>query len=102
MSRKKSEKPWMALKVDLEKAYDRIGWSFIEETLHELGIPVQFISWVMYCVSSVSMQIIWNGDLSKGFRPTCGIRQGDPLSPYLFVLCMERLSHAIVKRILIS
>lgn len=51
----------------------------------------------MYCVSTASMQILWNGAISKTFKPTRGVRQGDPLSPYLFVLGMERLGYLIEK-----
>lgn len=47
------------------------------------------------CLSTCSMSILWNGTPTESFQPTRGIRQGDPLSPYLFVLCMERLIHVI-------
>ncbi|KAL4346847.1 hypothetical protein GQ457_17G009160 [Hibiscus cannabinus] len=95
----KGSKTWMAIKVDLEKAYDRLEWSFIEETLQELNLPPRFIGWIMYCVRLVSTQIMWNGEVTECFSPSRGIHQGDPLSPYLFVLCMERLSHAIGRKI---
>ena len=83
------------IKVDLEKAYDRLGWRFLESTLRDIGFTRRFASIIMNYVSTCSMQVFWNGNLSKKFQLTRRVRQGDPLSPYLFVLCIEKLAHII-------
>ena len=85
----------MIIKIDLEKAYDKLNWNFLEETLQDLYLPVQISRLIMQCVTSSSMKLLWNGTTTETFKPTHGIHQGDPLSPYLFVLCLERLAHAI-------
>ncbi|GMI93153.1 hypothetical protein HRI_002984600 [Hibiscus trionum] len=95
MRKKKGKIGWMALKIDLEKAYDIFEWKFVHETLVELNIPIALINLIMHCVTSVSTQVLWNGSVFETFNPSRGIRQGDLLSPYLFVLCMERPTHAI-------
>ena len=95
MRTKKGQKGFVAVKVDMEKAYDRFDWKFLECTLGSLGLAEGFIGLIMKFVNSVSMRILWNGQESKEFQPTRGVRQGDPLSPYLFILCMERLSQII-------
>ncbi|KAL4273826.1 hypothetical protein GQ457_13G020550 [Hibiscus cannabinus] len=99
MGSKKTKQGWMATKVDLEKAFDRIKWDFLRETLEEAGFPLPLIRIIMHCVSSSLVQVQWNGVLSPPFSPERGVRQGDPLSPYLFVLAMERLGHAIRKAV---
>ncbi|KAL4298891.1 hypothetical protein AHAS_Ahas17G0046200 [Arachis hypogaea] len=85
----------MAIKIDLEKAYDRLSWNFIERCLQDYSIPPELISVIMNCIRSTSFQVLWNGEKTNVFSPTCGIRQGDPLSPYIFVICIDRLSHLI-------
>lgn len=85
----------MAIKVDLEKAYDRLKWDFIRNTLMEMRIPQNLVDVIMMCITTCSMRILWNGEATEAFYPTRGIRQGDPLSPYIFVACVERLSRLI-------
>ena len=58
---------FMAVKVDLEKAYDRLGWNFIADTLNDIGIPGRLISVIMKCLTGTTMQIRWNGDVTEAF-----------------------------------
>ena len=88
----------MAIKVDLEKAHDKIKWSFIREVLINANFPQNVISLIMSCVSSVSTSILFNGGNMEPILPSRGIRQGDPLSPYLFILCMEALGYFIEEK----
>lgn len=89
------KKGFFAWKIDLSKAYDRLRWDFIESVLFETKLPHNLVKLIMHCVTSTSFQISFNGELTDSFKAQRGIRQGDPLSPYIFVLCMEKLSHLI-------
>ncbi|KAK4282132.1 hypothetical protein QN277_013544 [Acacia crassicarpa] len=89
MKKIKGRKGLMALKIDLEKAYDRIQWDFLRNVLVEVGFEPQFINLIMHCVTTVSFNILWNGSKTMDFEAMRGLRQGDPLSPLLFVLCMD-------------
>ena len=86
------------LKVDLRKAFDTIRWDFIIRTLKALSIPHKFIGWVYQCISTASFTISVNGSSSGFFESTNGIRQGDPMSPYIFVLAMEAFSRLLLSR----
>lgn len=85
----------MVLKIDLKKAFDRIEWSFIKETPTLFHLPTKLISLIISCITSTSISILINDDKTTPFKPTRGIRQEDSLSPYIFILCMRRLSRDI-------
>ncbi|KAA3473450.1 LINE-1 reverse transcriptase isogeny [Gossypium australe] len=90
---------WMAVKLDLEKAYNRVSWDFINVLLTAVGILLFLCNVIMTAISSSTMQVLWNGVPTQKFKLNRGIRQGCPLSPYLFVLCMEWLGHFIHSRV---
>ncbi|CAN0916841.1 LINE-1 retrotransposable element ORF2 protein [Linum grandiflorum] len=92
-------KPNMVIKIDLAKAYDKIEWNFVRDTLDLAGFPSHLCSVIMNCISTASFQVLWNGSCSESFKPTRGLRQGCPLSPYLFTLCIERLSQMIMSAV---
>nr|XP_025692428.1 uncharacterized protein LOC112794656 [Arachis hypogaea] len=92
---KKGACGYMAIKIDLEKAYDLLNWEFIRDTLIEARLPENLVDLISHCYLSAEMKVLWNGIPSNSFTPSRGIRQGDPMSPYLFVLCIERLSQII-------
>jgi len=88
---------WAVLKLDMEKAYDRLEWDFINKCLHELGFHPQWIQWIFKCISSVSYFLLIDGEPKGFFQLTRGIRQGEPLLPYIFILCMEVLTTTLIK-----
>lgn len=95
MKKKKSKKGDLVLNLDLEKAYDMVNWDFLRETLIMFGFPRTLVSLIMHSISSSSVSLLWNGSKTENFKPLGGLRQGDPLTPYFFVLCMERLGSMI-------
>ncbi|XP_056691836.1 uncharacterized protein [Spinacia oleracea] len=87
--------PRCMIKVDLKKSYDSLEWPFLKTMLSELGFPMKFVNWVMQCLYSVSYSILINGCPTKPIPAKKGLRQGDPISPYLFALGMEYLSRCL-------
>ena len=94
---KSKKSGYMAIKLDMTKAYYRVEWCFLEEVVRKLGFNERWIALIMVCVKTVSYSVLVNGEPKGLINPTRGICQGDPLSPFLFLLCMKGLNNLILK-----
>ncbi|GKE79692.1 hypothetical protein Tco_1545812, partial [Tanacetum coccineum] len=94
--------PCCAFKVDTQKAYDTVDWHFLERILFCFGFLNTMIKWIMACVSSASFSICINGDVHGFIKGKQGLRQRDPLSPYLFTIVMEVLTLILKRRVSLS
>lgn len=86
---------FIALKLDISKAYDRVEWSFLRVIMKQMGFNDRWVALIMECVTTVSYSLLVNEEPQGNIKPNRGIRQGDPLSPYLFLLCSEGLHRLI-------
>jgi len=96
-TKSKGNKYDAALKLDISKAYDCIDWDYLRDIMIKMGFSAQWVKWIMLCVETVDYSVLVNGATVGPIVPGRGLRQGDPLSPYLFILCAEGLSALIRK-----
>ena len=86
----------MLCKLEIEKAYNHVNWEFLMFLLQQCGFSEKWRRWIKCCISTVKFSILINGCPSDFFGSSRGLRQGDPLSPFLFDIVMEALSRMLV------
>jgi hypothetical protein len=92
MRNMKGRKGIMVIKVDLEKACDRLRCDFIRDTLIDMGFSIWLVNLMMHYIETTNLSVLWNDNPSSSFTPSRGIHQCDIISLYIFVLCLQRLS----------
>jgi len=96
---RKKGRSGICLKVDFEKAYDSVRWDFLYDMLHKMGFHTVWISGIRGCLESATVSVLVNGSPTEEFKPSRGLRQGDPLAPFLFIVVAEGLA-GLVRQVL--
>lgn len=86
---------FMALKLDIAKVFDKVEWKFIDTFMMKMGFCSKWKEWIKICISTVSYSVLINGEPTREIKPKRGLRQGDPISPYLYIICTEGLFRLI-------
>ena len=87
---------FMAIKLNVSKAYNRVEWEFVDKVISRLGSHEKWVRWIPKCITTVTFSILINGEAHGTITPTRGLWQGNPLSSYLFLLCTKAFSALIV------
>jgi len=98
-SLKNSKTKGMLIKLDLAKAYDRLNWGYLQQILKVYGFDDRWINWVMSMITTPVMSVILNGSPTEAFNPSRGLKQGDSISPFLFIIAVDGLGRLIKARV---
>jgi len=89
---KRRRKKGVIVKLDFEKAYDSVSWEFLFYMMGRLGFCGRWIQWIKACLESATVSVLVNGSPTKEFKPSRGLRQGDPMAPFLFLIVAQGLA----------
>lgn len=88
---------FMGIKLGISKAYDKVEWEFLDVVMEKMGFSGRWRSLIKACVRTMSYSVVVNGQPVGNIKPSRGLRQGDPISPYVFLLCVEAFSFMLNK-----
>ena len=88
----------VAIKLDISRAYDRVEWGNLQRVMEKMGFHAKWVQLIMACITTTHFSILVNGNPTSYILPSRGLRQGEPLSPYLFLFCVEELT-ALLKKV---